>query len=175
MERNQEIESLFRLHYRPLCLFALHLINNVSSAEDIVMDCYLKLWAKWKEEEIKNPKNYLYIAVRNACYDHNKATSNHTDISIENDTKAIDGILSEELSHAEEQVNIEANVWTAIDSLPPKCREIFLMSKRDGMSYSEIAQELQLSIKTVEAQITKAYKRLREKAQKIYHLLLSFI
>lgn len=49
------------------------------------------------------------------------------------------------------------------------------MSKRDGLSYAEIAQELQLSIKTVEAQITKAYKKLREKAQKIYHLLLSFI
>jgi len=175
MERNREIETLFRLHYRPLCLFALHLINDVISAEDIVMDCYLKLWTKWKEEEIKNPKSYLYIAVRNACYDHNKATSNYTDVSIENDAKTIDGISSEEQALAEEQANIEANVWTAIDSLPPKCREIFLMSKRDGMSYAEIAQEMQLSIKTIEAQITKAYKRLRENSQKFYHFLLSFI
>ena len=68
MERKKDIELLFRQHYRPLCLFALHLINDVASAEDIVMDCYLKLWTKWKEEEIKNPKSYLYIAVRNACY-----------------------------------------------------------------------------------------------------------
>lgn len=126
MERNQEIETLFRLHYRPLCLFALHLINNVSSAEDIVMDCYLKLWAKWKEEEIKNPKNYLYIAVRNACYDHNKATSNHTDISIENDTKAIDGILSEELSHAEEQANIEAMYGQPSTPYPQNVAKYFL-------------------------------------------------
>lgn len=54
--KNKDIELLFRQHYRPLCLFALHLINNVASAEDIVMDCYLKLWAKWKEEEIKIQK-----------------------------------------------------------------------------------------------------------------------
>ena len=174
MERKKDIELLFRQHYRPLCLFALHLINNVASAEDIVMDCYLKLWAKWKEEEIKNPKSYLYIAVRNACYDHNQAINNNTNVSIENEAKAIEHLQSEDLSLAEEQACIEAKVWTALDSLPPKCREIFLMSKRDGMSYIEIAEELQLSVKTVEAQITKAYKRLREYAQKFYHFLLSF-
>lgn len=106
MERKKDIELLFRQHYRPLCLFALHLINDVASAE--------------------------------------------------------------------EQACIEAKVWTALDSLPPKCREIFLMSKRDGMSYLEIAEELQLSVKTVEAQITKAYKRLREYTQRFYHFLLSF-
>lgn len=174
MEEKKNIEFLFRQHYRPLCLFALHLINDVASAEDIVMDCYLKLWDKWQREEIKNPKSYLYIAVRNACYDRNHALNNNPNVSIENDAKAIDAIPSEEISMAEEQANIEANVWTALDSLPTKCREIFLMSKRDGMSYREIAEEQHLSIKTVEAQITKAYKRLRENTQRFYHFLLSF-
>lgn len=174
MERNKNIELLFRQHYRPLCLFALHLINNVASAEDIVMDCYLKLWAKWKEEEINNPKSYLYIAVRNACYDYNQTINNNTNVSIENEAKAIEHLLSDDLLLAEEQACIEAKVWTVLDSLPPKCREIFLMSKRDGMSYIEIATELQLSVKTVEAQITKAYKRLRKYAQRFYHFLLSF-
>ena len=95
-------------------------------------------------------------------------------MSIENEAKAIEHLLSDDLLLAEEQVCIEAKVWTALDSLPPKCREIFLMSKRDGMSYIEIATELQLSVKTVEAQITKAYKRLRKYAQRFYHFLLSF-
>ena len=96
MERKKDIELLFRQHYRPLCLFALHLINDVASAEDIVMDCYLKLWTKWKEEEIKNPKSYLYIAVRNACYDHNQAINNNTNVSIENEAKAIEHLLSDD-------------------------------------------------------------------------------
>lgn len=174
MEEKKDIEILFRQHYRPLCLFALHLINDVASAEDIVMDSYLKLWDKWQREEIKNPKSYLYIAVRNACYDRNQAISHNPNISLENEEKAIDAIPSEDLSMAEEQANIEANVWTALDTLPKKCREIFLMSKRDGMSYREIADELHLSVKTVEAQITKAYKRLREDTQRFYHFLLSF-
>ena len=174
MEEKKDIELLFRQHYRPLCLFALHLVNDMASAEDIVMDCYLKLWNKWQKEEIKHLKSYLYIAVRNACYDHNQAINNNPNISIENEAKAIDNLQSEDLSLAEEQANIEANVWTTLDSLPPKCREIFLMSKRDGMSYMEIAEELHLSVKTVEAQITKAYKRLRENAQRFYHFLLSF-
>ena len=110
MERNKDIELLFRQHYRPLCLFALHLINNVASAEDIVMDCYLKLWAKWKEEEIKNPKSYLYIAVRNACYDYNQTINNNTNVSIENEAKNIEHLLSNDLLLAEEQACIEAKV-----------------------------------------------------------------
>lgn len=100
--------------------------------------------------------------------------NNNTNVSIENEAKAIEHLLSDDLLLAEEQACIEAKVWTALDSLPPKCREIFLMSKRDGMSYIEIATELQLSVKTVEAQITKAYKRLRKYAQRFYHFLLSF-
>ena len=100
--------------------------------------------------------------------------NNNTNVSIENEAKAIEHLLSDNLLLAEEQACIEAKVWTALDSLPPKCREIFLMSKRDGMSYIEIATELQLSVKTVEAQITKAYKRLRKYAQRFYHFLLSF-
>ena len=56
----------------------------------------------------------------------------------------------------------DARIWRAIDELPKKCREIFLMSKRDGLSNSEIAEELNLSVKTVKNQITKAFSRLRD-------------
>lgn len=56
----------------------------------------------------------------------------------------------------------DARLWKALDELPPRCRTVFLMSKRDSMSNREIAEELSISIKTVENQITKAYSRLRE-------------
>lgn len=175
MEKMRDIENLFKLHYRPLCLFAIHLLKVVESAEDVVMDCYIKLWNKWEDEDIINPKSYLYTSVRHACYDYNLKKTTHTNLSVEDEAKAINDSLSEDLLQTEEQACIEANLWTAIDSLPKKCREVFLMSKRDGMSYADIAQEQKISIKTVEAQITKAYKRLREKAQQIYHFLFSFL
>jgi RNA polymerase sigma-70 factor (ECF subfamily) len=59
-------------------------------------------------------------------------------------------------------------LWTAIDSLPEKCREVFVMSKRDGLKYEEIAEELGLSVNTVRNQISKALKILKEGAQKIF-------
>ncbi|MBO5876505.1 MAG: sigma-70 family RNA polymerase sigma factor, partial [Bacteroidales bacterium] len=73
----------------------------------------------------------------------------------------------------EERSHIEAKLWTAIDSLPEKCRQVFLMSKRDGLKYEEIAQELGLSVNTVRNQISKALNVLKNGAIKIYTLILS--
>lgn len=168
MDNAKDIEELFRLYYRPLCLFATHLLQDSSLVEDAVMDSYLKLWTKMKEEDIHNPKSYLYMTVRHICYDKN--ASSNTTTSIEGTTSN----LPNEESNLEELSMIEARLWTAIDSLPSKCRQIFLMSKRDNMTYQEIAEELHLSIKTIEAQIGKAYKRLRETGRNIYQFFLSF-
>ena len=74
----------------------------------------------------------------------------------------------------EEQVRLaerDARLWTAIDHLPPERRRIFLLSKRDGLKYQEIAEELHISVKTVENQISKALKALRETAIRIYTFL----
>ena len=68
----------------------------------------------------------------------------------------------------QERSEIEARLWTAIDSLPEKCREVFLLSKRDGLKYEEIAAELEISENTVRNQISKALKILKEGAHKIY-------
>jgi RNA polymerase sigma-70 factor (ECF subfamily) len=64
----------------------------------------------------------------------------------------------------------DALLWRAVDALPERCREIFLMSKRDGMSGAEIAEELGISPKTVENQITKAYRSLRDTLNPSIHL-----
>lgn len=77
-------------------------------------------------------------------------------------------------TEVEDNSELAARLWTAIDSLPERCKKIFLMSKLEDKSYSEIAEELGVSVKTVEAQVTKAYKRLRTKAKDIYYFVLSF-
>jgi RNA polymerase sigma-70 factor (ECF subfamily) len=80
------------------------------------------------------------------------------------------GIIDDD--DAQERSQIEAKLWTAIDSLPEKCREIFLMSKRDGLKYEEIAQELGLSVNTVRNQISKALNVLKSGVIKIYSFIL---
>lgn len=79
------------------------------------------------------------------------------------------GIISDE--QAVDSSSREAELWTAIEQLPERCREIFLMSKRDSMTYREIAEELCLSEKTVEHQISKALKTLRGKKGDFFFLL----
>ena len=80
----------------------------------------------------------------------------------------------EDSSEEEQMYNAErdARLWNAIDGLPPERKKIFLLSKRDGLKYQEIAEELNISIKTVENQMGKALKALRETAVRIYNFLL---
>lgn len=160
------LEENFKLHYRPLCMYATSMLGTTDNVEDIVLDCFVKLWDVLKVKHIDNIKNYLYKSVRNACYD----ARSHSSIS-ELDIDSAENITQTEV---EDNSELAARLWTAIDSLPERCKKIFLMSKLEDKSYSEIAEELGVSVKTVEAQVTKAYKRLRTKAKDIYYFVLSF-
>ena len=104
------------------------------------------------------------MMVRNRCLDTLKK-ENQFDFSTSSSDLA-DIIQDEE---AEERSLIEARLWTAIDSLPGKCREVFLLSKRDGLKYKEIADKLNISVKTAENQVAKAMKTLKDGARKIYN------
>lgn len=158
------IEALFKKLYRPLCLYALHYLgDDLNSAEDIVEDCFMKLW----EHEPSNEEAYLYATVRNACIDFLRKSTLVTDI----EPSDLENIISDD--EAKLRSEKEAKLWTAIDNLPDKCRKIFLMSKRDGMKYREIAEELCISEKTVEHQISKALKRLHGNRDEILFVMFT--
>ena len=160
-------ELLFRYYYRPLCLYALHYIGDTDTVEDIVQDCFVRLI---EHQEAGNPKAWLYTAVRNACIDRirrdNPLIANVEPCDLE-------GTITDE--EAAERSLHEAELWTAIDSLPEKCREIFLLSKRDGKKYREIAELLSISEKTVEHQISKALRILRGKAEDFFYFFINFV
>ena len=161
---NINIEDLFKFNYRPLCMYALHYLQDTDLAEDIVQESFTTLWEKIGQGfPIINRRTYLYMTVRNRCLDHLRRKGFPTESLRPHDSY---GIIDE--NDAEERSVIEANLWTAIDSLPEKCRQVFLMSKRDGMKYEEIAQELGLSVNTVRNQISKALKVLKEGVHKLY-------
>ena len=165
MSDRNKIERLFKNNWDALCMFSLHFVGDMDTAEDVVMDCFLKLSERIGHgDEILTPKHYLYQMVRNGSLDKARHVGQTVQLTETSRT-------SEDLDDVSERSVREARLWTAIDSLPPVRREVLLMSKRDGMHNDEISQTLGISVKTVEAHLYKAYKTLRGKAKEIYLLI----
>ena len=149
----KEFEIFFRKLYLPLGMYALRIVDDADVAEDMVQEAFMNTWERLEGGlEISNFKAFMYRSVRNECLSYLSSLKE----------KVGEEFIPEA---GEEEIDTsfrDARIWKAIDELPEKCREIFLMSKRDGYSNEEIADELGISIKTVKNQMTKAFSRLRE-------------
>ena len=156
------LEKYFQWMYRPLCLYALNITESYEDSEDIVQQIFVELLEKAVvgSLEVGNMKGYLYTVVRNRAVKYVK--KDQEKVSVESAMYLTDeNILSI-------SVEEEALVWNWIDAIPTERRNIFLMAKQQGMKYKEIAEQLDISVKTVEGQMGKALKTLRDKAIKIY-------
>lgn len=158
----KEFEYHFRCLYRPLNMYALRYTENLDDAEDIVQQAFSDVWEKLTGGmPIQHLKAYLYQTVRNRSLTLIAARPMHGE----------DGWMEPEEQTEEEriiQAERDARLWTAIDRLPTERKKVFLLAKRDGLTYQEIATELGISLKTVEHQISKALKTLRTTAIKVY-------
>ena len=154
-----EFEQYFRDLYKPLCLFALRFTERLDDAEDIVQQAFADVL-------IENLKSYMYQAVRNRSL---SLVTQPVELQTTDQFPDMEDVSEEEQMYNAER---DARLWNAIDGLPPERKKIFLLSKRDGLKYQEIAEELNISIKTVENQMGKALKALRETAVRIYNFLL---
>ncbi len=154
----KQFSEYYHSYYRPLCLHALHFMGDADEAEDVVQETFVNLWDKREQlETIKSVKAYLYTAVRNNCL---------TRIRDAKPTTSLDKLSGEELLTENEQMEraeMEARIWRMIDELPERRREIFLMAKRDGMRYKDIAGQTGLTVKTVENHVLRAMQSLRAK------------
>lgn len=158
-----EFERSFKSLYKPLCLFALRYTQQLDDAEDIVQQAFADVWDRnCRELPIDHLKSYLYQAVRNRSLTY---VAKMASVETTDQLPDVEDLSEEErVSDAER----DARLWEAIDQLPPERRKIFLLSKRDGLKYQEIADRLHISVKTVENQMSKALKSLRETARRIY-------
>ena len=154
-------EMLFHKYYGHLCSFAAKIINDDDSAEEIVQDLFVKLWEKREKLFIETSlKNYLFRSVKNLCLNfiqHNKTKIQHAQIVL----SEVESNFSDDDNYPE--IDLVVKIEESINSLPEKRKEIFRLSRQEGLKYHEIAQKLNISVKTVETQMSLAIKTLREK------------
>jgi len=161
---------MFKTYFSTLCYFAQKYIPDLDACKEIVHNIFVVIWEKRVEFDFEKPaKSYLFTSVYNRCMNYirdKKKFTNESEISTNLST-----INQDHLESAE----IESRIWEAINSLPEKCREIFLLNRFEEKKYAEIAQELKISVKTVEAQISKALKTLRNHLKDYIYILLFFL
>lgn len=158
-------KKLFATQYEPLCRHALTFLKDEHAAEDVVQATFIRFW-ETKKDLVASPdaRFYLVTAVRNNCISElRKAKTSpvrYTDAEPEPEPEVHFTALQQHEAATEQSRRIAA----ALDRLPPKCREVFLLIKLHGHSYKAAAETLGISVKTVEAQMGKAVKILREGA-----------
>ncbi len=161
-----EFEYLFRKYFPRLQAFARVIIKDNEMAKDIVQESFIKSWEEKNNIEWKTFENYLFKMVRNRCLnyirDKNLAAEKMKYISeLEQfeEIYRIDFVRDEPYLIFEQELKEKIN--SAIIQLPPRCQEVFVKSRFDGMKNREIADELGINIKNVERHITTALKTLK--------------
>ncbi|MCK0146708.1 sigma-70 family RNA polymerase sigma factor [Arenibacter sp. F26102] len=146
-------------HHR-LCTYAYGLIGDNDSSEDIVQNVYIKIWKQRKKlKDDVDLTNYLYKSVYNGFVDqYRKIRPVFSLEKIHIDT--LGAFVQEDSEHSLER--LISQVKKEIENLPPKCKQAFLLSKQDGLTNIEIAEYLNISTKSVEGHITKAFTILRK-------------
>lgn len=156
----QGCELLFRRYHRVMCSHAARYVYSKEVAEDLVSDVFCKFWKNRAYESVTSSfRYYLFRSVRNEAFSYLKAEFKQID-SLENINLAESsvGLRPDTITEYEETFN---RVKELVEQLPPQCRKVFLMSRFEGKRYQEIADELGLSIKTVEVHIVKGLSLMR--------------
>ena len=161
---------MVNLYYKKLCDYASNLARDNFKSEDIVQNVIIRMWQQ-REKLNSNIsiKNYLYKSVYNEFIDQYRKEIAVTKL----EKKYIEGLdTAIEIKDVSETNRLITLVQNEIEQLPPKCKETFLLSKQDGLTYVEIAEYQNVSVNTVEKQMVKAFSILRKKMKE---RMMSFI
>lgn len=172
-EEELAFEILFRKYYVRLCGFANKFIANRAEAEEIVQEVFLNIWKKRDRLKLDNEiRPYLFKSIQNLCFnflEHKKVTNNYYSvIAVVYKNQAEEFNSYESLLYTE----LQARVDQAIGTLPDQCRNIFQMSRHDGLKYTEIADTLGISVKTVETQMSRALSKLKVELKEFLVVLI---
>jgi RNA polymerase sigma-70 factor, ECF subfamily len=155
---------VFNAYYEKLCQYAFTILKDMDEAEDIVQAMFIKIWEQRKNLEVKQSmQSYLFKSVYHKCInliEHRgikQKYQEHGKHVMKNEVQ-----WPETFPH-----ELEDNIKSVINKLPPQCRTIFMMSRYEELRYAEIAAKLNISVNTIENQISKALKILREELKDV--------
>jgi len=164
-------KTLFQKYYSAMCHFAHQFLKDHEMAEETVQDMFVRIWEKRSTLNIETSvKHYFFRSIRNQCLNqiqHQKIKKQYASRIMESSHQEIDP------DQYYMEVNLLQRIEKSIDSLPAKRQEIFRLSREQGLKYKEIAEELNISIKTVEAQMGLALKHLRDELKEFSNHLVS--
>jgi len=164
-------ELLFRFYYPGLVIFVSQIISDHDEAEEIVHDFFVNVWSARKNiQRSSSLKNYFFVSVKNRAFNYLKKeqikekTLGKLKELVENDFLFQPDLFVES--------ELQQQIVKAMEKLPARTREIFVMNRFNGISNDEIAAQLELSKRTVETQISNALKILREELKEYRFLML---
>lgn len=162
-------EAFFKAYYQDLFLWANSILKDPDAAEDIVQEFFVDFWEKKRFKFIKsNLQSYVFRSVRNSCLNY-----------LRRETKLIHDIDHLEEKPSAPKANLEAiensqEIYSAINELPEKCKEVFMLCCVNGYTYNEASEDLDVSINTIRTHMVRAFKFLREKLKSPYLFYLLF-
>jgi RNA polymerase sigma-70 factor, ECF subfamily len=164
----------FEKYYTNLCNLVNIYIHDPVISEEIVQDIYIYFWEKKKDISIETSvRSYLFRASKNKSlnYIRNKKTK----LAIQKRLMKMSYADHEMPDKIMDAAQLREIIETSVNTLPEKCREIYILGKENNLSYNEIAKELDISVKTVENQMGKALKKLRELLMPYYREIFIFL
>ena len=172
LQENEQLfmETLFKTHFSFVAKTIYRMVQDTATAEDLAQDVFIKIWNRRTALKDVYFKAYLHKAAINMALDHldkNKRRGAH--LQLEEYQEPAAAPVSPHLQQTKQHIQ------QAIDRLPEKCREIFILSRYEELSYREIATTLSISVKTVENQMMTALKKLRISLQDYLQVLILFM
>ncbi len=152
-------DKLVRAHYARLCSFVFRYVDSADAAEDIVQDMLVKVWRRQQQFDFQRPLAYLYQAAKHEAISYRRRHGVRERAVAELARR--ERPLAPDNATLLERADLAAAVAEAVDALPERCRLIFTMHREQGLTYAQIADVLGLSVKTVETQISRAFRALR--------------
>lgn len=167
-------EMIFRTYYQSLCNYAYSFLSDKDEAEEVVQATFITIWEKRASVSIDTSfKSYLYRAVRNSCLNvikHEKVKQQHASYQVAYSESSVESV-----SQTVQASELENKIQEAMKVLPEQCRLVFQLSRFEELKYAEIAEQLQISVKTVENHMGKALKIMREQLKDYLPLFLIFM
>ena len=165
----KQFNAIFNEHYAALCNYAIAIVKDKMTAEDLVQNLFIQLWQQKKMDSIQNMEGFLLRATKFKCIDYLRSKKKKQTIElseIENPSFQTPSEIGEE--------DIDPLLHYFAAKLPPKTQQVFLKSREDGMTYKDIAADMDISVKTVENQMGRALRKMRA-LLKEHHFLSFFL